>query len=86
MRRQGKSLIRITVDSWGPIATGGFPPDRAPAGLTSRGGASGCGGWAASSGRTVDGVLDLAASTTASPEARRLLDASTSPPSRTGMP
>lgn len=22
---QGKSLIRITVDSWGPIATGGFP-------------------------------------------------------------
>ncbi len=30
MRRQGKSLIRITVDSWGPIATGGFPPDRAP--------------------------------------------------------
>ncbi len=31
MRRQGKSLIRITVESWGPIATGGFPPDRAPA-------------------------------------------------------
>ena len=31
MRRQGKSLIRITVDSWGPVATGGFPPDRAPA-------------------------------------------------------
>jgi PPOX class probable F420-dependent enzyme len=31
MRHQGKSLIRITVDSWGPIATGGFPPDRAPA-------------------------------------------------------
>jgi PPOX class probable F420-dependent enzyme len=31
MRRQGKSLIRITVDSWGPIATGGFPPGRAPA-------------------------------------------------------
>jgi PPOX class probable F420-dependent enzyme len=30
MRRQGKSLIRITVDSWGPVATGGFPPDRAP--------------------------------------------------------
>ncbi len=30
MRRQRKSLIRITVDSWGPIATGGFPPDRAP--------------------------------------------------------
>jgi PPOX class probable F420-dependent enzyme len=30
MRRQGKSLIRITADQWGPIATGGFPPDRAP--------------------------------------------------------
>jgi PPOX class probable F420-dependent enzyme len=25
MRRQGKSLIRITVEEWGPIATGGFP-------------------------------------------------------------
>ncbi|MEU4482731.1 PPOX class F420-dependent oxidoreductase [Micromonospora sp. NPDC023966] len=22
---QGKSLIRVTIDSWGPIATGGFP-------------------------------------------------------------
>ncbi|MCB8955230.1 MAG: PPOX class F420-dependent oxidoreductase [Nocardioides sp.] len=32
MRRQGKSLLRITVDRWGPVATGGFPPDRAPAG------------------------------------------------------
>jgi PPOX class probable F420-dependent enzyme len=30
MRRQGKSLIRITVNTWGPIATGGFPPGRAP--------------------------------------------------------
>ena len=30
MRRQGKSLIRVTIDRWGPIATGGFPPDRAP--------------------------------------------------------
>jgi hypothetical protein len=30
MRKQGKSLVRITVDRWGPIATGGFPPDRAP--------------------------------------------------------
>ncbi|GAB3773220.1 PPOX class probable F420-dependent enzyme [Nocardioides ginsengisegetis] len=30
MRQQGKSLIRITPTSWGPIATGGFPPDRAP--------------------------------------------------------
>jgi PPOX class probable F420-dependent enzyme len=25
MRRQGKSLLRITIESWGPIATGGFP-------------------------------------------------------------
>ncbi|MBF9132983.1 PPOX class F420-dependent oxidoreductase [Plantactinospora sp. S1510] len=25
MRRQGKSLIRVTIDSWGPLATGGFP-------------------------------------------------------------
>jgi PPOX class probable F420-dependent enzyme len=25
MRAQGKSLIRVTIDSWGPIATGGFP-------------------------------------------------------------
>jgi PPOX class probable F420-dependent enzyme len=30
MRRQGKSLIRITIDRWGPIAAGGFPADRAP--------------------------------------------------------
>ena len=29
MRRQGKSLIRVTIDRWGPIATGGFPPDLA---------------------------------------------------------
>lgn len=26
MRRQDKSLIRIIVERWGPIATGGFPP------------------------------------------------------------
>ncbi|WP_410809567.1 PPOX class F420-dependent oxidoreductase [Micromonospora sp. 067-2] len=25
MVRQGKSLIRVTIDGWGPIATGGFP-------------------------------------------------------------
>ncbi|MGW0889483.1 PPOX class F420-dependent oxidoreductase [Saccharopolyspora gloriosae] len=25
MRKQGKSLIRVTIDDWGPIATGGFP-------------------------------------------------------------
>jgi len=30
MRSQGKSLIRITPTAWGPVATGGFPPDRAP--------------------------------------------------------
>jgi PPOX class probable F420-dependent enzyme len=27
MQRQGKSLIRVTIESWGPIATGGFPPE-----------------------------------------------------------
>ncbi|HET7386127.1 MAG TPA: PPOX class F420-dependent oxidoreductase [Nocardioidaceae bacterium] len=26
---QNKSLLRITPQRWGPIATGGFPPDRA---------------------------------------------------------
>jgi len=26
MVRQGKSLIRVTPERWGPIATGGFPP------------------------------------------------------------
>jgi PPOX class probable F420-dependent enzyme len=25
MKRQGKSLLRITPDRWGPVATGGFP-------------------------------------------------------------
>jgi PPOX class probable F420-dependent enzyme len=25
MRDQGKSLIRVAIESWGPIATGGFP-------------------------------------------------------------
>ena len=28
MLDQGKSLIRVTIERWGPIATGGFPPDR----------------------------------------------------------
>lgn len=23
---RGKCLVSMTVDSWGPIATGGFPP------------------------------------------------------------
>jgi PPOX class probable F420-dependent enzyme len=27
MRKQGKSLIRVTIERWGPIATGGFPPE-----------------------------------------------------------
>ena len=27
MHRQNKSLIRITIERWGPIATGGFPPE-----------------------------------------------------------
>jgi PPOX class probable F420-dependent enzyme len=26
MVRQGKSLVRITPERWGPVATGGFPP------------------------------------------------------------
>jgi PPOX class probable F420-dependent enzyme len=25
MRRQGKSLLRVELERWGPIATGGFP-------------------------------------------------------------
>lgn len=29
MRRQGKCLIRLTITEWGPIATGGFPPELA---------------------------------------------------------
>ena len=29
MTRQGKCLIRVTVDRWGPVATGGFPPEQA---------------------------------------------------------
>ena len=29
MVRQGKCLIRVTIDDWGPIATGGFPPSLA---------------------------------------------------------
>jgi PPOX class probable F420-dependent enzyme len=29
MRTQGKALIRMTIDRWGPIATGGFPPELA---------------------------------------------------------
>ena len=26
MVRQGKSLLRVTPERWGPVATGGFPP------------------------------------------------------------
>jgi len=29
MRKQNKSIIRVTIESWGPIATGGFPPNLA---------------------------------------------------------
>ncbi|MGY1664484.1 PPOX class F420-dependent oxidoreductase [Geodermatophilus sp. SYSU D00696] len=29
MARQGKCLLRITIESWGPVATGGFPPELA---------------------------------------------------------
>ncbi|SDU66370.1 PPOX class F420-dependent oxidoreductase [Jiangella alkaliphila] len=32
MHRQGKSLLRITPQRWGPIATGGFPPHLDPDG------------------------------------------------------
>ena len=31
MERQGKALVRITIESWGPVATGGFPADVAAA-------------------------------------------------------
>lgn len=31
MARQGKSLIRMDIERWGPIATGGFPPRLAEA-------------------------------------------------------
>ncbi len=27
MVRQGKCLIRVAIDAWGPVATGGFPPE-----------------------------------------------------------
>jgi PPOX class probable F420-dependent enzyme len=30
MRRQGKSLVRLTPRRWGPVATGGFPAGLAP--------------------------------------------------------
>jgi PPOX class probable F420-dependent enzyme len=30
MQRQGKCLIRMTIEHWGPIATGGFPAEVAP--------------------------------------------------------
>lgn len=26
MRAQGKCLLRVDIDRWGPLATGGFPP------------------------------------------------------------
>ncbi len=29
MVRQGKSLLRVTIERWGPVATGGFPPELA---------------------------------------------------------
>ena len=29
MRQQGKVLVRMTIERWGPIATGGFPPELA---------------------------------------------------------
>jgi PPOX class probable F420-dependent enzyme len=32
MVRQGKALLRVTIERWGPLATGGFPPELVPAG------------------------------------------------------
>lgn len=32
MQQQGKCLLRIDVERWGPISTGGFPPPREGAG------------------------------------------------------
>jgi PPOX class probable F420-dependent enzyme len=32
MERQGKCLVRITIERWGPVATGGFPPRLADGG------------------------------------------------------
>ena len=29
MVRQGKVLLRVGIERWGPIATGGFPPEQA---------------------------------------------------------
>jgi PPOX class probable F420-dependent enzyme len=29
MTRQGKSLVRLTIQRWSPVATGGFPPELA---------------------------------------------------------
>jgi PPOX class probable F420-dependent enzyme len=28
MQRQGKVLLRLTIDWWGPVSRGGFPPPR----------------------------------------------------------
>lgn len=28
MRTQNKSLIRVTIERWGPVAAGGFPPEQ----------------------------------------------------------
>lgn len=28
MRRQDKSLIQVTIERWGPVAAGGFPPEQ----------------------------------------------------------
>src|SRR5699024_960281 len=31
MVRQGKCVVRVTIEDWGPVATGGFPPPDGPA-------------------------------------------------------
>jgi PPOX class probable F420-dependent enzyme len=32
MQRQGKSLVRVTLDRWGPVSRGGFPARLVPGG------------------------------------------------------
>jgi PPOX class probable F420-dependent enzyme len=36
MVRQGKVLPQVSIDRWGPVATGGFPPEVAAAALDAR--------------------------------------------------
>jgi PPOX class probable F420-dependent enzyme len=47
MVRQGKCLIRISIERWGPIATGGFPPEVAAAQAAAASGRGSAAGGAA---------------------------------------